>query len=140
MGQKSTWLAQQMADFYLGNGPAPTPPASFYYIASTAGFDINAVGTACDEVGGGLGYARVEVVNDATEWPAATGGNPWEKANASLANFGTATSNWGTIAAVYLADDPVAGNIWFGIDVTPTSIVTGSGAHVPPGGFVLDEY
>lgn len=140
MGQKSNWLAQQMANFYLGNGTPPTPPSHWWYILSTAAYDPAATGSACNEVGSGLGYARAEVNNDSTEWVAATGGNPWVKENTSDASFGTATGSWGTINSVYLCDASTAGDIWFGVDVVPITVTTGSGAHVPAGAFIVNEY
>lgn len=140
MGQKSTWLAQQMADFYLGGSAAPTPPANWWYVLSTQPYDPTATGSACNEVGSGLGYARAEVANDSTEWVAATGGNPWVKENTSDAGFGTATGSWGSVQSVYLCDASTGGNIWFGIDCVPLTVSTGSGAHVPAGAFVTQEY
>lgn len=140
MGQKSNYLAHIQADFVLGNGPAPVPPANWYYILSTAPYDPAATGSACNEVASGIGYSRPTVANDSAEWPNATGPNPYEKSNTSLASFGTATADWGNVQSVYLADASSGGNIWYGTDVVPVTVASGSGAHVPAHAFVVDEY
>jgi hypothetical protein len=140
MGQKSNYHANLIADFILGNGAAPTPPANWYYILSTAAFDPAATGSACNEVGAGLGYSRPTVANNSTEWPNATGDNPRTKSNANAVNFGTATGSWGSVQSIYLCDAASGGNIWYGVDITPVTVGVGSGAHVASGAFVVDEY
>lgn len=140
MGQKTNYLAQLQADFVLGNGPAPTPPATWYWVLSTAPFDPAATGSACNEVGSGKGYSRPSVANNSTEWPAATGGNPWTKSNANAHAFGTATADWGNVQSVYLADASSGGNLWYGTDAAGVDVAIGDTAHVAAGGFVVNEY
>lgn len=56
----------------------------------------------------GAGYARVSVVNDLTEWPAASGG---QKSNGNVITFPTATGAWGTITHFGIFDALSGGNL-----------------------------
>lgn len=88
--------ANSMADVFIG-----TPgqlPSTVWVGALTA--EPNADGTGVVEPSGGS-YGRVEVDNNSTEWPNATGR---EKTNANDIVFPEATTNWGTIRYVGIFD------------------------------------
>lgn len=137
-GSKSSYLEAKLLDLVLG-AASWSPPGTVYVVLSTAAFDPTATGAALGEVTGGA-YARQAMPNDSTNWPAATGGNPANKANGTAITFPTATANWGTVLSVYLVDDPVAGNVLYGADLAASVVVnSGSGFSIPVGQFVLSE-
>lgn len=53
-------------------------------------------------------YARVQVTNNATEWPAASGG---AKSNANDITFVAASGSWGTITHFGMYDAATMGNL-----------------------------
>lgn len=71
------------------------------------------------EVTGGS-YARVNKVNNATNWPAASAGS---KSNGTDIDFGTATANWGTITSVAILDAGAGGNFLLYGPLTATKTV-----------------
>jgi len=96
-------LERALLDLVWG-GSAYSPAASLYIGLSTT--TINNDGTGITEPSGGAGYARVEVTNDATEWPQATSGGPAIKQNANEIQFPTASGSWGTVTYFFIATDP----------------------------------
>ena len=137
-GSKSAYLEAALLDYVL-SGTSYTPPGTVYFALSTAAFDTSSDGTSMTEVTGGS-YARQSQTNNATNWPAATGGNPAVKANGLAATFPTATANWGTVLSVYLVDASSGGNVLYGADLAASVVVnSGSGFAIPIGQFVLSE-
>jgi hypothetical protein len=92
----TTFTANELLDHLFSNatytGPANITTALYTAAPSDAGG-----GT---EVTGGS-YARVSQTNNATNWPAASGGS---KSNATAMTFPTATADWGTVTHVGLFD------------------------------------
>jgi hypothetical protein len=86
---KSLSYANSVLDALFGSGT----PATLYVGLYTAA--PNADGTGGTEVTGGS-YARVAVTNNATNWPAASGG---VKSNANAITFAAATANWGSVVS-----------------------------------------
>ena len=84
---KSTAYANEVLDALFGSGS----PATLYIALYTA--MPNADGTGGTEVSGGS-YARAAVTNNATNFPAASGGS---KSNGTAINFATASAGWGNI-------------------------------------------
>jgi len=67
----------------------------------------------------------VSYTNNATNWPAASGGS---KSNANVIDFGTATANWGTITHVAIADAVSAGNgLFYGALTASKTVNNGDG-------------
>lgn len=131
-GSKSDYLENQILDHILG-GPDYTRPATVYIALFTAAPNDAGGGT---EVTGG-DYARVAVTNNATQWPAASGGG---KANGEDITFPTATASWGTVVAFAIFDDPTAGNMlfWSTLSVNKT-ITTGDSAKFAAGDIAITE-
>ncbi len=87
-------------------GAADYVPAGTLYVAlfTTAPDDAGLNGV---EVSGGA-YARVAVTNNATNWPAASGG---AKSNGVAVTFPQATAAWGTVVAFAVYDAAIGGNM-----------------------------
>lgn len=99
---------------------AYTPEATYYVALFTADPSDSGGGT---EVSGGS-YARVSVTNNATNFPAASGGS---KTNGTAITFPTATAGWGTITAVALMSASSGGTLimWGELD---SDVTVNSGA------------
>jgi hypothetical protein len=111
MGSKSDYLENKALDHVLG-GPDYVRPATVYAALYTAAPTDAGGGT---EVAGGS-YARAAITNNATNFPAASGG---VKTNGTNIVFATATAAWGTVVAVGIFDADTAGNLlyWAALDI-----------------------
>jgi hypothetical protein len=114
-GSKSDFLENEILDHVLGNA-AYSAPATVYVGLFTAAPTDAGGGT---EVTGGS-YARVAVTNNATNWPAASGG---AKSNGAAVTFPTATASWGTVLAFGIFDAVSAGNLLYWADLTVSKAV-----------------
>jgi hypothetical protein len=99
------YLENALLDHVLG-GPDYTRPGTVYIALST---------TAPTDAGGNLtepsgnGYARKSVTNNATNFPAASGGS---KSNGTTVTFATATGGaWGNITHFAIMDASSGGNM-----------------------------
>jgi hypothetical protein len=122
--------ANAVLDGLFGSGA----PASFFVALSlTSPFSD---GTNVTEPDAGNSYARVEVVNDATNWPAASGR---QKANGTDIAFPTATgAGWGLITDYVLFDAGTGGNfIGSGALDTPATVDPGGTAGFEAGALVV---
>lgn len=129
---KSDYLENALLDHHLG-GPDYTRPATVYVSLFTVTPSDSGGGT---EVTGGS-YARVSVTNNATNWPAASGG---AKSNGADITFPTATASWGTIVAFGIHDASTAGNLLRWGAVTPNKVIdTGDTARFPTGDLDVSE-
>jgi hypothetical protein len=82
------------------------------------------------EVTGGA-YARKAVTNNATNFPAASGG---AKSNGVEIAFVEATASWGTVVAFAVMDAATAGNMLYWGAVSPNKLVdTGDVARFKAG-------
>lgn len=82
----SNFLENELLDHVLGGGDY-TRPGTVYVSLHTA--DPTDAGSGAEVVTGDWSnYARVAVTNNATNWPAASGGS---KSNGTVVDFGTAT-------------------------------------------------
>lgn len=115
MPGKSDYLENRILDHILG-GVASTPPATVYVALFTVTPTDAGGGT---EVAGGA-YARAAVTNNATNWPAASGG---AKANGTAITFPAPTANWGVIVAFAIFDAATAGNMLYFGPITPNKTV-----------------
>lgn len=131
-GSKSDYLENKLLDHALGGGDF-TRPATIYVALFTSA-PTDAGGGV--EVSGGS-YARVAVTNNATNWPAASGGS---KSNGTAITFPAATASWGTVVAVGILDAASAGNLLYWADLaTSKSYGAGDTARFPVGAIVLTE-
>ncbi len=114
MGSFSDFLENELLDHVFGNA-AYSAPATLYVSLYTV--------TPADAGGGteatGGSYARVAVTNNATNFPAASGG---AKANGTAITFPAPTANWGTVVAFGIHDAASAGNLlaWGALTVNKT--------------------
>lgn len=115
-GSKSDYLENELLDHLYGGDDYSRPATVYLALFTSAPTDAGG-GT---EVSGGA-YARVAVTNNATNWPAATGGT---KKNGTAITFPTATANWGTVVAFAIFDAATAGNILHWGDLTVAKTVT----------------
>jgi len=114
-GSKADYLENELLDHVLGNS-AYTAPATVYVALYTVAPTDAGGGT---EVTGGS-YARVAVTNNATNWPAASGG---AKSNGTAITFPTATADWGTVVAMGILDAATGGNLLYWADLTASKTV-----------------
>ena len=114
-GSKSDYLENALLNGVLG-GPAFSLPATVYIALYTVAPTDAGAGT---EVTGGA-YARAAVTNNATNWPAASGG---AKSNGTAVTFVQATANWGTVVAFGIFDAVTGGNLLYWADLTVSKAV-----------------
>lgn len=105
MGRLSDADAHDMLDSRFGAGAAaPTNAPADYWVALSS-TKPNDDGTGITEPAGN-GYARLQVPNDAVNFPAAAAR---AKANGVVWQFAEATAGWGVVGWFALMDDPAAG-------------------------------
>ena len=119
MSGKGDYLENKLLDEVLG-GVGYTPAATV---------DVALYTTAPSDAGGGTevtggSYARVSVTNNATNWPAASGG---AKSNGTAIQFATPTANWGTIVAFAIFEGGTSNLLYWGL-VTPNKTVNSGDA------------
>lgn len=115
MGSKSDYLENALLDHVLGGGDYTRPGTVYIALYTVTPGDAGG-GT---EVSGGS-YARASVTNNATNWPAASGG---AKANGQDIEFAQATADWGTIVAFSIMDAVSGGNMLYWGAVSPSKAV-----------------
>ena len=131
-GSKSNYLEDAILDHVLGGGDYSRPATVWVALYTVAPTDAGG-GT---EVTGGS-YARAEVTNNATKWPASSGG---AKANGEEIAFVTATADWGTVVAFSIMDAVTAGNFIYWGDLTASKTVSnGDTAKFPIGDIDVTE-
>ena len=114
-GSKSDFLENELLDHMLGNA-AYTAPATVYVALFTVAPTDAGGGT---EVSGGA-YARVTVANNATNFPAASGG---AKSNGTEITFAQATASWGTVVAFGIFDALTLGNLLYWATLTTNKTI-----------------
>lgn len=81
----------------------------------------------------GNNYSRVAVTNNATNWPASSGG---AKANGTAITFPQASGSWGTVTDVFISDASSGGNIYcYGALTVSKAITSGDTAQFAIGDF-----
>ncbi len=123
---KSNYLENALLDHQLG-GPDYVRPATVYFALFTVAPTDAGGGT---EVTGG-NYSRSAVVNNATNFPAAAGGN---KSNGTAIPFPTPSAGWGLVTHFGIFDAPTGGNLlrWGALNIQKT-IDQGDLVNFPPG-------
>jgi hypothetical protein len=133
-GGKGVILQNAILDHVLG-GPDYTRLGTVYIALYTTAPTSSGGGTEVST--SGTAYSRQSVTNTTASWTATSAG---VKSNVNLIDFGTATSNWGTINAGTIMSDPSTGYIlYYGPLTTPKTINTSDGFRIPIGGLVLTE-
>jgi hypothetical protein len=117
----SDFLENEILDHIL-SAATYTAPATVYIGLWTSALTDASTGATAGEVSGGS-YARVAVTNNATNWPAASGGS---KSNGADFTFPTATAGWGTVTHFAILDSATlgAGNILYWADLTVSKTVS----------------
>lgn len=114
-GSFSDFLELELLDHVFGNA-AYSAPATLYVALFTATPSDAGGGT---EVSGGS-YARKDVTNNATNFPAAASG---AKSNGTAITFVTATASWGVVTQFGIFDAVTAGNLLAWGDLTASKTV-----------------
>ena len=131
-GSKSNYLENKILDHVLGGGDYSRPAKVYIALYTAAPTDAGG-GT---EVSGGS-YARVEVTNNSTNWPAASNG---AKSNGEDFTFPTATGDWGTVVAFAILDADSGGNFLYWGDLTASKAInTGDTAKFAAGDIDITE-
>ena len=115
-GAFSDYLENRTLDHFFG-GTASTPAATLYVAFSTTA-PTDAGGNVTEPVGNN--YARVAVTNNATNFPAASGG---VKTNGVAILSGVASGSWGTITHAAIYDAPSGGNFYGSSDLPASKTV-----------------
>lgn len=132
MAGKSDYLENKILDLIL-SATAYAIPGTLYVALFTAAPTDAGGGT---EVAGGS-YARAAVTNNATNFPAAAGG---QKSNGAAITFAQATAGWGTVVAVGVYDALSGGNLLFWATLTAAkTIQNGDQFSFPIGSLVFTE-
>lgn len=119
-GYVSTVVANKELDSEFGSGS----PATHWFAYFTTAPDRNNAGGV--EVSGG-GYTRVGKTNDATLWPAASGGS---KSNGVAIAFPMPSGTQGTVVAVGVFDASSGGNLR-AVSLLASGVVVGLGDPAP---------
>jgi hypothetical protein len=130
---KSNYLENALLDHHLG-GPDYTRPGTVYVALFSAAPSDAGGGTELS----GNGYARKAVTNNATNWPAASGGS---KSNGVEIRFDAATgSNWAAATHFGIFDASSGGNLlrWGALSASVT-VNVGDDARFAPGALVCTE-
>ena len=118
-GSFSDFLENEVLDHVFG-GAAYTAPATIYAAACTAAVSDSNTGTTiteCDYTS----YARVAITNNATNFPAASGG---AKANGTAITFPTSTGGADdTVTYIALCDAATNGNLLGWADLDASKVV-----------------
>ncbi len=104
MGSFADFLENELLDHVFGNA-AYTAPSPIHVGLSTT--TITDAGGNITEPSGN-NYSRVSVTNNATNFPAASGG---AKSNGTAITFPTASGSWGTVIDFFISDAGSGGNI-----------------------------
>jgi hypothetical protein len=125
-GSKSNYLENEILDHLLGGGDFARPGTVYLALYTTAPSDA----------GGGVevaaaDYARLSITNNATNFPAASGG---AKSNGTDFVFPEATNAWGLVIAWALFDAATSGNMLYWGDFSLTQTIgVGAAAKVKAG-------
>ena len=126
MAALSDYLENELLDHVIGNA-AYTAPSTVYIALHTA--DPTDAGTGTEVSGNN--YSRASVTNNATQFPAASGGT---KSNANAITFAAPSGSWGTVTHVGVWDAASAGNLlWHGALTTSKAITSGDTAEIAAG-------
>jgi len=114
-GSKSNYLELELLDHVLGNAAYSAPGTVWVALYTVAPTDA---GGGTEATGGS--YARVAVVNNDTNWPAASGG---AKSNGAAVTFPQASASWGTVVAFAILDAASSGNFLYWGDLTANKVI-----------------
>lgn len=136
-GSKSDYLSGALLNHVLGGSSYTRPPVVYVALLRDTNTDNQRDAGDVTEVTFAGGYARVPVMNNPANWPAASDG---AKTNATAIVFATASATWGTIQAFGIYDAATGGNLlyWGDLD-TPQAIASGDTATLAIGAVEISE-
>ena len=136
MSSKADYLENKLLDLVLG-GVAFSAPANVYIALYTAN-PTDAGGGTEVSTATWTNYARVTKVNNATNWPAASGGS---KSNGTAIDYGTATTTGSvTLTGFGILDALSGGNLLYWGVFTPSVVVqNGNPVQFAIGGLTVTE-
>lgn len=121
-GSKTIYLSKKLLDLPVG-GQAYSAPL-IYVGLWTSTVDDTATGSTAGEASY-TGYTRVQVTNNLTNFPAATGTTTASKSNANAITFPTSTGGSSSVTYVGVCDASSGGNMLYWTDCTATTINSG---------------
>lgn len=134
---KSTYLANAILDEILG-ATNWTPPATVYLgLYSTAPTGYGTGGTEFTS-GAEPGYARLAVTNNATNFPAASGGSKSTGVGQTFAT-NSGGSAWANAVAFGIFDASSGGNLLGYGPMTPLACAVASAITIPSGSVIWTE-
>lgn len=134
-GGFSNYAINRMLDCWMG-GSGLTPPTTGYFGLSTSVLTKASVGSSPAEPND-LYYTRVGLTNNNTSFMPTNNTTPGFKSNGVAINWNTPRKDWGTIKAVFMADNSGigGGNIiaFYNFD-TPKTVSSGDPfLYIPSG-------
>lgn len=138
MAAMSDWLEGVLASHIFGSGTFSKPAELYIGLAVTPLVDSEHQDVSGKEVGTGLGYARKQLDPSSDDWldPVAANGQCY---NHTEVLFGPATSNWGWVSGVFIADDSTIGTgnvLVHGSLTTPKNVENGDELKLSSGNMV----
>jgi len=119
MGSFADYLENEILDHVFGGADYARPETLYVGLSTTT---ITDAGGNITEPSGN-NYARVAVTNNATNFPAASGG---AKSNGAAITFPAPADTWGTVTDFFIADASTNGNILaYGALTAPLTVSTG---------------
>lgn len=118
-GSWNNFWEDEILDNYIGNAAYATP-ATFHFYASTT--DPTDAGSSKTEPSGN-NYSRVAVTNNATNFPAASGGT---KSNGTAILYPEASGSWGSISHLGAISASSGGDHFFYGDITGGAVAVGA--------------
>lgn len=132
MAGKSDYLENKILDHVLGN-TAFSAPANLYFALFTSAPTDAGGGTEVS----GFSYARVNLTNNTTNFPNASGGS---KSNGAAITFPTASGSWGSVVAFGVFDAATSGNLlYWAMLTTPKTVGNGDAVAFDIGQVVFTE-
>jgi len=130
MGAFSSYLEDAIQNHVLGNVQLPSFANVYIALFHTAPTEAGQTAYECT----GNGYARVALVNDATNWGNSTDGR---KTNQNAITFPTATGSWGgsdQVVSVGIYTMASGGNLlYFGLLSAPKTVANGDTVSIGAG-------
>ncbi len=131
MSSKTNYTENKVLDHIFG-GTVFAPLANLFFGLLTAAPTDTTPGTEVS----GTSYARAQVPNNPTNFPAAVDG---VKQNGVAIIWPTAPVDWGTAVAVGIYDAPSGGNLLFYAPITPRVIQANDTLNIPIGALEISE-
>ena len=123
----SDYMENELLDHILGGADYARPASVDIALCTAAVTDADTGSTITEPVGNG--YARQNVTNNATQWPAASGGS---KQNGQEVAYPQATGSWGTITHYAVLEGGTSNIMVHGALNSPRAIAGGDTERFQP--------